>query len=259
MQSNTQHEFALFSLELSAAIAQKKTILTISESSMVHRLQHVLRLQVGEQVVLFDDVVHVRCTVTEYAKSRATLTIVSVEKNQPVLPSLTVILPLLKREALDECIYACREMGVTAVYLVSTDKSSRHSVSPAERERLERVSIAAAEQSKNFSPCQLIVGAQKNTLPTLSELCEQSKDNPHFSSALKLFADSTGKHFSEIIPTITPQKTSIVVCVGPEGDLTPQEKQVLHFQGFIFCQLGATILRAQQAATVLIGLIRALT
>ncbi len=262
MMNNKSHEFALYSKEFSQAVIQKKTQLILTDSALIHRLQHVLRAGKGETVMLFDDAVHAPCIIVDYAKNKALLTIGKLTKNVPVLPQLTVILPLLKREALDELVYACRELGVSEIHFVSTDKSSRHSLSVSERERLERVSVAAAEQSKNFVPCLFLndftfQGGKDYALPTLTELLEAHQETPAFTNALKLYADPEGSSWQQIVTTASAQKAQkFVMCVGPEGDMSDREKVLLRSHGFVFCQLGSTILRAQQAAMLLIGIIR---
>ena len=260
MMNNKSHEFALYSKEFSQAVREKKTQLTLADTTLLHRLQHVLRVSKGATVVLFDDLFHASCTIVDYPKNKALVTIGKLTKNILVLPKLTVILPLLKREALDELMYACRELGVSHIYFVSTDKSSRHSLSFSERERLERVSIAAAEQSKNFSPCvilnELPHSLKDNPLPTLTELLEAHKDTSEFTQALKLYADPEGYLWQQIITATSTDGKEFVICVGPEGDMSDREKLALREHGFTFCQLGSTILRVQQAATLLIGIVR---
>ena len=261
MMNNKSHEFALYSKEFSQALAEKKTQLTLTDTTLIHRLQHVLRAGKGEVVMLFDDAVHAPCTIIDYPKNKAIVAIGKLTKNIPVLPKLTVILPLLKREALDELVYACRELGVSHIYFVSTDKSSRHSLSASERERLERVSISAAEQSKNFSPClflnELPHPLKDTPLPTLTDLLETHAASPAFTQALKLYADPAGLLWQQIIATTPTDDKSFIICVGPEGDMSDREKLALREHGFVFCQLGSTILRAQQAATLLIGIVHA--
>jgi len=46
--------------------------------------------------------------------------------------------------------------------------------------------------------------------------------------------------------------------IGPEGDLTAQEKELLKERGVQFLRLTPTILRAQQAVVVAMGIFRSL-
>ena len=48
------------------------------------------------------------------------------------------------------------------------------------------------------------------------------------------------------------------MLVGPEGDLTHEEKQFVDDHGFIFCKLTPTIMRAHQAVAVGLGVLRSM-
>ncbi len=47
-----------------------------------------------------------------------------------------------------------------------------------------------------------------------------------------------------------------MAVIGPEGDLTKEEKAYLKEQGFLFCALTPTVLRAQQAVALGLGILR---
>ncbi len=250
------HEFALFSSEFSRAVHDGKTTISIIEPTFLHRLQQVIRLKEGNTIILFDNQNYAQCTVQQSTKKLMTLSYKYITRSIPLQPTLIVLVPLLKKEALDELIYSCRELGVSGVYLFSTEKTSRSKLTDTEWERLERVSIAAAEQSKNFAPTVFL--NKNQPVPTLTQLCNDKDFLTVYAPAQKLFAEPTGAPGSSLATSFTP-KNSYLVCVGPEGDLTDSEKNVLRSRGFGFVKLGATVLRAQQAATVLIGIIRSFT
>lgn len=258
--NNKSHEFAFFSSEFSQAVSDKKEQFMLTDVSISHRIQHVLRAQKGETVMFFDDQFHALCTILEYSKNKVVVKIGNIIKNAPLLPRVTVLLPLLKREALDEVVYACRELGVSQIYFIVTDKCSRQTLSTSEYERLERVSIAAAEQSKNFSSLLLHGRPQREKnekTVSLGEFLEKHKQNPEFSRALKLYADPQGVSLLSLMNAQEKDFQHYLICIGPEGDMTDREKALLQESGFVFCRLGSTILRAQQAAILLAGIIRA--
>ena len=93
---------------------------------------------------------------------------------------------------------------------------------------------------------ELLEGQRANALEGSSECTD----------ALKLYADPEGFSWQQIIAKVPSDQQEFVICVGPEGDMSDREKALLHEHGFVFCQLGSTILRAQQAATLLIGIVR---
>ena len=105
---------------------------------------------------------------------------------------------------------------------------------------------AAAEQSKQF------------VLPKLYPIIPlEMKVYP--PTVTKLFFDPAGILLKEALIYIEQKRSDeIVACVGPEGDLTYEEKLKLTDQGFIFCALTPTILRAHQAVTIGLGVLRSL-
>ena len=106
--------------------------------------------------------------------------------------------------------------------------------------------IAAAEQSKQYR------------IPTLHEPkpfeeCIQQIENATF------FFDPAGKELLPIIQSLhAEQPKGISLMIGPEGDLTAQEKFLLKERGVQFLRLTPTILRAQQAVAVSMGIFRSL-
>ena len=79
------------------------------------------------------------------------------------------------------------------------------------------------------------------------------------SYSSKLFFDPQGAHFFDIMQRLhSDQPKEVLLLVGPEGDLTSQEKEVVRANNFIFCALTPTIIRAVQATGLAVGFIRSL-
>ena len=245
------HEFALFYRQLSKAVAGSKAATVpciINDADTVHRMVHVLRLSSGQQCVLFDQVQHGVFTVLTANKKAVTGTINAITDNDLLVPSITYCLPLLKRDALDQSLYALTEMGINTIQLVDTQKISR-GWTQKEFERCQRVIIAAAEQSKHFS--------YPNLLPPIS--FDQMLTNYMSLSTTKIFCDRDGVPLLQCIERVHAQKPAhIIIMAGPESDLTPCEKQELKDQGVTFCALTPTILRAYQAITLSAGIFRSI-
>ena len=108
---------------------------------------------------------------------------------------------------------------------------------------------SAAEQSKQFIIPQL--------LPIIPLDLWLLKAQPPLVT--KIFFDPAGIALKETIALLEQHKRAdIIACAGPEGDLTPQEKLMLTDNGFIFCALTQTVLRAQEAITIGLGSLRSL-
>lgn len=235
-KSSQKHEFAFYFPDLKAS----DTTFIIREEALVKRIGSVLRLKKDDVVLFFTREMHVVARLESVNKKEIKVTVLEKKQNLQQTPTLKVILPLLKREAFEAALYACVELGTNEIVLVSTDKSLRIQ---KEKERYQKILIAAAEQSKHFS-FPLIEGVR----PLVQVLSEVKAD-------IKIFADPQGQSFQSIL---SKPHHSYVLMIGPEGDLTLEEKELLKKEQFVFCRLTQTILRSPQALTVMLGLIRTL-
>ena len=243
---DNKHQFALYCDFLSNDRTIKSgSIVSLQDKELSHRMERILRLSVNDQCVLFDEHRHMIVTIRSYERNSCTVQINSVEANQHYKPLISCGLPVLKKQALEEAVYGLVECGVSSIYLLDTDKVQREWGGDKEYERLHKICIAAAEQSKNYAVPQI------HKPISLNEFIKQ-----HASYA-KMFFDPSGE---SVVETLSRHKSQdICYIVGPEGDLTESEKDILRTQQFSFCHLTPTILRAQQAVVVATGMLRSIT
>lgn len=243
----SKHEFAVYWADLPATVGSAEQV--IADKELVSRLSCVLRLKVGERCVVFNEQAHAHGELVSFdGTKRCTVRIFAYQKNVPLAPHVTVLLPLLKREDLHQAIYELAACGVNAIQLVHTEKVQAPWRSEKELDRLQRLVIAAAEQSKHFA-----MPVVHEPVSLADALMRVNKD------AVKLFADPAGKTLLEVMTQIDQQHPAhLVVLVGPEGDLTAAEKKLLVQHQFIFSQLTRTVLRAHQAIALLVGAVRSL-
>ena len=248
--AHESHEFAFYFPETAQLGMRTKigALCAIEDRVLCHRLMHVLRLGAGATFVLFDAHKHMSCIMQSVNERTVQATVTAYECNTCYAPHITFLLPLLKREAFEESLYSLTELGVNVVQLVMTKKTQRSWGGQKESERIDRIIQAAAEQSKNFA-------LPKVMAPVLLERAIESLP----VDATKIFFDPAGCRIGEIVSSIqTSINTKLVLSVGPEGDLAADEKTYLDEQGFVFCQLTPTVLRAQQAVAVSVGALRSL-
>lgn len=245
------HEFALYCpLVSELAHDSQADIYQLSDPELVQRIVTVLRLEKGDTIILFDSLLHVKATIVGFDGRRSiTIQLHDIEKNKRLTPEIQWLLPLLKREAFEEALYSLCELGATSVQPVLTQKTTRFWAGEKEGLRAQRIMIAAAEQSKQF-----VMPFVHPIIPL--ELCVIQSLQP---AVVKLFFDPAGIPLREAVAIIESQRIHhIIACTGPEGDLTYEEKLLLTDQGFIFCALTPTILRAQEALVVGLGALRSL-
>jgi 16S rRNA (uracil1498-N3)-methyltransferase len=246
-----KHEFALFVESLSSLI--QRTIpgqeFIISDEKLFHRIMTVLRLRIDDSCVVFDQKIHALCTITALSgKKQIHMIMQSKQLTTALRPNITFLLPLLKRDDYEGALYSLAEIGVNTIQLVSTQKTHTSWSDERDGDRARRILIAAAEQSKNYA------------IPELKAPIALDKALQTMSNGLtKVFFDPLGERFFSVMSALYDnQPDHIVLLIGPEGDLSSEEKKIVKEKGFIFCALTPTIVRAVQAAALGAGLVRSL-
>ncbi|MFI5332831.1 MAG: 16S rRNA (uracil(1498)-N(3))-methyltransferase [Candidatus Babeliales bacterium] len=238
------HQFALFYEPCSTLFGKAGMHVDLNDPPLVHRIARVLRLAVGETCILFDRKQHAQVRVVQIDKKNVSVVVEQIKQNRIIKPEITCYVPLLKKEALEQALYACVELGATQVQLIKTHKVHRV-YSSKELDHARACMIAAAEQSKNV------------VFPVLDEIRDFNDVVQHLSTHPTIFCDPTGKPLLEVLNTLHADKPAHVgIMIGPEGDLTAEEKELLVQNKVIFCKLTPTILRAQDALVVAVGALR---
>lgn len=244
-QTKTAHIFALLAPQEYQPLTEfrSKKSLIITNKDFYFRVCTILRLRGGESCIIFDRHHHIICILETITKKEIIFTISGFSENVSYKPSIICCIPLLKHEALETFIDSATQLGATTIQLITTQKAHRSTIQAKELERLQRIVQAAAEQSKNFS--YPLIEAPKS-------LEQLSYEN------LTIFLDAAGQPCLDIISSYTlTQPSTITLLIGPEGDLTVHEKQLLIAKNVTFMALTPTILRAEQAAALALGILRA--
>ena len=244
------HEFSLYWSSISDWISavQEGESFTVDDADLCHRVVRVLRFVSGNTFILFDTDVHVRVQlIASHTKRSIELKLLEKNETATLQPAITFFLPILKRDALEQVIYSLVELGATDIQLMSTQKVQRKWGGRKELDRLHTIMIAAAEQSKQYR------------IPTLHESKPFEELMQQMNVEHSFFFDPAGKELLPIIQSLhAEQPKGISLMIGPEGDLTAQEKDLLKERGVHFLCLTPTVLRAQQAVAVSMGIFRSL-
>ncbi|MBV8660981.1 MAG: RsmE family RNA methyltransferase [Candidatus Dependentiae bacterium] len=236
------HEFAFYYKDLSN-ILLKDIDITIACDDLYHRFKHVVRMQQDDRCILFNQFERVTFIFSNFeGKNRIVGTWQNRQSNKSLTPEITFILPLLKIDALSDAIYSLAEVGITNIQLVTT-KKTQTPYSEKLFDKLQRVAIAAAEQSKMYAFPTIISPVQ------LDDWLEQSH------AGLKYHFDVTGAPFASWYQPIHADQ-HYYLLVGPEGDLTEDEKSLVKKSGFQSCLLTQTVLRSIRTISLVSGLFR---
>jgi len=241
MNAQERHQFALFAREREGVGTDQSLVL--KDADLVRRMTNVLRLQVGDEIILFDRQTNRLLQINAIKKKEISGKILAKKSNLPLKPHIKLLLPVLKKEALSDALYNAVEAGANEIQLIYTYKAARP-MAGHDLERLERVAIAAAEQSKHFSFPVIQPPIPFERAIALNE-------------GVGIFFDPNGSTVAHLQSFFADQK-KFHLLVGPEGDLTHEEKELLRTAGWHFCALTLTILRASQAVSVGLGIWRSL-
>jgi 16S rRNA (uracil1498-N3)-methyltransferase len=248
--STSAHQFAIFWDTPLLNELQAGQELLVTDRDIVHRISAVLRLQLQDKILFFNQTVFCSGTVQHTVSlKQVTVHIQEICSIALLNPPIDWILPLLQREAFEQAIYILSAMGARSIQPIITQKIHRKWLEERHYERLQRIMVAACEQAKQFS------------LPALLPLISWSELEDVLASSGKkstnIMFDAFGSSICDVISTLVHEKSStIIAIIGPEGDLTTSEKAYLRERNFIFCALTPTILKAEHAITVAMGILR---
>lgn len=245
------HCFALYSTQsLSDKICNQ--VFHVRDYELWNRIVRVLRLQISEAVVLFDAFHSVKLTLdqeTFKGKGFVVGHVIELVQCKPLDPVMNVCVGLLKKDAFEDALYSATVLGATSFIPILTKKIHRVWDYEKEQERLFKIMIAAAEQSKQFILPKLEKPLLLQDL-LASSLCKSP------DSACIVF-DAAGADCFESIKKLTDEKPSgLTLFWGPEGGMDEEELEVLLQHGFSSVALTPSILRAQDAVLVGLGALR---
>ncbi len=214
---------------------------SIADARQLHHLKDVLRLKVGDQVIIFDSQGNeYTCAIRELHEKQALLTVKARGRAETGKTRITVACALPKQAKMDEIIDNLTQLGADSIIPMETERviiKLDDSKKAVRLERWRKIAESAAQQS------------QRNTVPIIKPVSSIESVISHSQDFdLKLIptlSDET-KPIKEVLTESKP--SNILVLIGPEGDFTPQEVQLAESVGFVPVSLGDSVLRVGTAA-----------
>jgi 16S rRNA (uracil1498-N3)-methyltransferase len=207
-----------------------------------------LRLKVGDQVTLFNgDGFESSALLAEIGKRGASATVKyrdAIDRESPL--DVRLVQGVCASDRMDLVLQKATELGVRSILPVSAARSIVR-LSPERRERREthwqNVVIAACEQ------------CGRNRIPeveTTTSFPQFIADAPHGGTRILLSPDGA-VGFREL-----PVAAPVCVLIGPEGGLTPEERDVAVGAGFVPVRFGPRVLRTETAPLAALAALQAL-
>ena len=224
---------------------EERAELSLADS---HHCADVLRLSVGDKVVVFDGLGHeAEGNLIEVNRKHTRLSISNLSSTPKSHCAITLAQAVPKARNMDLIIQKAVELGASAVVPILTDRTVVHLEDEADalrkKERWQSIAIEACKQcGQNWTPEIGLPRPIKDFLSTPPR-CDLVLIASLESDALPI-KEALSKYVAErrLLPA------SVVVLVGPEGDFTPAETALAKASGAVAISLGPIILRSETAA-----------
>lgn len=216
-------------------------IVKVKDKAAVHKIKDVLRLKQGNFVYAFDGIGgEYLYKISRIERSAFILEKEKYNKREGS-PKNKIILgfPLIKEEKIDFILQKASELGVFGFLPFVSRRSLQIKPSIAKIKRWKKIVIEAVRQSGRLWIPQI------HKVESLAEIT--MKDY-----CLKFFTSIKGKKLETVF---SKGANDILVIVGPEGDFTSSEVNILKIKGFLPLRLSSNILRSETAAVFAVGLI----
>ena len=210
----------------------------------------VRRTRVGEHLLLTDGAgLRVEGEVVAVGSGTLDLRVVSVSHDPPPSPRFVLVQALAKNDRDDQAIEAATECGVDEVVPWQASRSVvqwRGERGEKARRKWDAVLVAATKQSRRTRRPLLAPTA------TTADLVTRVRGA---ASAVVLHEEATVP-----LATVTlPDAGDVVLVVGPEGGVSPEELAALEDAGAVAVRLGSPVLRSSSAGPAALAVLSAMS
>lgn len=218
-----------------------------------NHMKNVLRLKVGEQVLLSDgeDKEYV-CEIAGYQPEEESvfLNIIDIMGISRELPAkITLFQGYPKGDKMEQIVQKAVELGAYEIVPVMMKRSVvKLDEKKAEKkvERLNAIALSAAKQSK------------RGKIPKVTSVMNM-KEAVSYAKTMEYiilpYENAEGMDYSKTVIKEVKGKQSVAVFIGPEGGFEPAEVEMIKEAGGKTITLGHRILRTETAGIVVLSLL----
>ena len=210
----------------------------------------VRRTRLGERLLLTDGAgLRVEGEVVSVGTGTLELRVVSVARDPEPSPRLVLVQALAKHDRDDQAVEAATECGVDEVVPWQASRSVvqwRGERGEKARRKWDAVLVAATKQSRR---------TRRPVLAPTASTADLARRVAGAAAAYVLHEDARVP-----LATVTlPDAGDVVLVVGPEGGVSPEELAVLEAAGAVAVRLGSTVLRSSSAGPAALAVLSAMS
>jgi len=254
-------------------------------SAIFHHWIKVLRAAVGDEGALFDGFGgETIVKISHLDKKSAAVVILdhlNINRNSDIVTMIGLVMS--RGERMDYAIQKATELGVTAIWLLSSQHGEVHLKSAQVDKKLahwQQVAVAACEQcGLNRVPLIIapmpitewlqlpfgedVILAPNKIAPVVADISMDEYYQPLVQSPTVKLVLSVPKADQPLLPkslldSLSLPKPYIQLLIGAEGGLSEEELTVAESCGFLPWQIGDRILRTETAPVVALATLNAL-
>ena len=207
-------------------------IVNIDDFEIVNQIKNVLKLEIGEKLILFFDGKEILCSIDCINKKFINCNV--LENKKAVLSKNDIVLycAILKKDNFELIVQKASEIGVSKIVPIITERTIKTNLNI---ERLNKIAKEACEQ------------AERSDIVIISDI-KKFKDCLKTEENLNFLFDFSGEEFNDL--KINKNNKSIALFIGPEGGFTDKEVKIAKDNDFIIARLGKNVLRGETAAII---------
>ena len=199
----------------------------------IYHITRVMRMEDNDKIEVIYNGDLYRCNVI--TKDLTWVSIVSKEEGIAENKEIILAVPLLKEQKMDLVLQKATELGVTKIIPVIMERSIVKLDSSKELKKIDRWSKICKEASEQ---------SKRNSIPTITNIMtlkELVKED-----GIKIVCSTVEKE-NNLKKFLTEHKNydKIIIVVGPEGGISPNEEEYLVNEGFTRVSLGKRIMRVE--------------
>ncbi|WP_285724546.1 16S rRNA (uracil(1498)-N(3))-methyltransferase [Psychromicrobium xiongbiense] len=221
-----------------------------------HHAATVRRLVAGEEFLLSDaEGLRLSCVVEQVSAGRPSeasllLEVTGVDREESPAPQLTLVQALAKDSRDEQAVETATELGVDAVYPWQAERS-------IVRWKAERAAKALAKWRS------VVWAAAKQSRRSVVPAVHQPLDSGTLADWVRAGAgtrlvlmldEESAQPLRELVP-VDSTLQEVAVIVGPEGGISPRERDLLAAAGALSASLGPHVLRSSTAGPAAIVLL----
>jgi 16S rRNA (uracil1498-N3)-methyltransferase len=240
----------------------------VLRESEVHHARDVLRLEPGERVVVFNGRGHeVTAEITKVTREEIQLRKLHQARVPPLRCEIRLAQAIPKGRNMDLIVQKAVELGAAEIAPIISDRTIVHlqdKEAVQKQAKWRQAAIEAAKQcGQNWLPSVQIprklsdffLAAEGGVSPAQKFGMQPTRLPPQkITPELRLIGSlqSDAVHLKTVLAEYECERqsrpTSVLMCIGPEGDFTPAELNLARSYGCRPITLGPIILRVETAA-----------